>query len=206
MFRTNRTLPTRRAAARPLAAIFLAAAISACSHHAPPQLAAAPAPPPAPKHTTAWEDSVVLAKMAADRQADEAAKAAAAKAAAEARDALGKLAFFDFDRAELSDQDKATLDAKIPILQQNPGVQIQISGNCDDRGSDEYNLALGQRRAAAAKRYLVDRGIDQNRVQIISYGLERPLQKGETEQAWAMNRNDQFVIIAGDIKAQNGHD
>ncbi len=183
-----------RAALRLAALTILCAGGAACAHHPPPQLAATPAPAPAatPKHSTAWEDSVVLAKMAADRHAAEIARAAA-------RDTLSMMTFFSFDQAVLSDQDRALLDAKLAILQAHPDLQIRIAGDADDRGSEEYNLALGQRRAAAAKRYLVDHGISDSRIQIVSYGLERPVAKGETEQAWAMNRNDQFLVIAGQL-------
>jgi len=179
-------------------------ALAACSHVTPPQVA--PAPPVTAKHTTAWEDSVVLTQMAADRRAAEAAKAAADRAVAAEQAALGQMTFFSFDQAVLTEQDKATLDAKIPVLLKNPDVQVQIAGNCDDRGSETYNLALGQRRAAAAKRYLVDHGVDGSRITIISYGLEKPIAKGDTEQSWAMDRNDQFVIIAGNVRAQPGTD
>jgi peptidoglycan-associated lipoprotein len=195
---------TRAPSIRWIAAVVMAVATTACSHHAPPQVAVAPAH--AQGHTTAWEDSVVLAKMAADRRSADEQRVAAKRAADAERDALNKMAFFSFDQAVLSDLDRATLDAKVPVLQANPGVRIEVAGNCDDRGSEEYNLALGQRRAAAAKRYLVEHGIDNSRIQIISYGLERPIVKAENEQAWAMNRNDEFVVIAGEVQARGGTD
>jgi peptidoglycan-associated lipoprotein len=105
--------------------------------------------------------------------------------------------FFDFDKSDLTDQDKATLDAKVPSLNSNPGIRIRIEGNADKRGSDEYNLALGQRRAAAAKRYLSEHGIDAGRMDLISYGSEHPVAEGDTEEAYAQNRRDEFVITAG---------
>jgi peptidoglycan-associated lipoprotein len=187
--------PDHRAVLQFAALTFLCASGAACAHHAPPQLAAAPAPaaPAAPKHTTAWEDSVVLAQMAADKHASDLARATAAK------DTLTMMTFFDFDQAVLSEKDRTLLDAKLVILEAHPDLQIRIAGDADDRGSEEYNLALGQRRAAAAKRYLVDHGISDARIEIISYGLERPVAKGETEQSWAMNRNDQFLVIAGKL-------
>jgi peptidoglycan-associated lipoprotein len=114
------------------------------------------------------------------------------------------MTFFSFDQAALADSDRAVLDAKIPVLQGNPSLKIMISGNCDDRGSEEYNLALGEQRAAAAKRYLVSHGIEASRIQIITYGLERPLVKEDNESAWAVNRNDQFVVIAGELKERTG--
>jgi len=89
------------------------------------------------------------------------------------------------------------LDAKLPILRANPNMRIRIEGNCDDRGSEEYNLALGQRRAAAAKRYLTDFGIDAGRIDIISYGHERPVCSQGSDECWSQNRRDEFVIVAG---------
>ena len=71
------------------------------------------------------------------------------------------------------------------------------AGNCDERGSDEYNLVLGNQRAVAAKNYLVTRGVDPSRIEIVSYGEERPLDPGHTEEAWAKNRRDEFDIVAG---------
>jgi len=185
-------------AVRPALGIALALLASACAHPAPPQVAAAPAPAPAAKHSTAWEDSVTLARMAADARAAEAARA---KTLSNEQMLLAQMTYFSYDRAILSDSDRAVLDAKLPILQEHPALRVQIAGNCDDRGSDEYNLALGQSRAAAAKRYLVDHGIAADRIEIISYGKERPVATGADESARAENRNDQFVIIAGSLSA-----
>ena len=103
---------------------------------------------------------------------------------------------FDLDRSDLTDASVAVLDRKLRILQANPRLEIQIAGHCDERGSDEYNLALGSRRAAAAKRYLVEHGISEGRIGIMSYGEERPLDPGGTEEAWARNRRDEFVVTA----------
>ena len=186
--------PRSFAAHTPLTLAAIGLLLGGCAHHTPPQVAVTPAPAPAAKHSTAWEDSVVLAKMAADRKA---ADAAHAKALADERALMAQMTFFSFNRALLSDSDRAVLDAKIPVLQQNAALRVQIAGNCDDRGSDEYNLALGENRAAAAKRYLVDHGIAAGRIDIISYGKERPIAPGDDDASRAENRNDQFVIIAG---------
>jgi len=105
--------------------------------------------------------------------------------------------FFDYDRAELSVESRETLEAKLPILRANPGMRIRISGHTDERGSDEYNLALGQRRAAAAKRYLVSQGIDEARIDVVSFGEERPMVEGSDESAWSQNRRDEFEIVVG---------
>lgn len=183
-------------AARPITLAVLAFLAAGCAHHAPPQVAAAPAPA-APEHTTAWEDSVVLSVMAADARDAETKKSIARLAAADEELRLARKTYFDFDRAVLSDSDKARLDAKIPVLQEFTALKVQIAGNCDDRGSDEYNLALGQERAAAAKRYLVDHGIAADRIEIVSFGKERPVAEGTDDVSRAKNRNDQFLVIAG---------
>ena len=179
-----------RVAAVPVAALGFVAIASACAHKQPPATtpttaaAPAPAPPPAPQPTTRAVANVV--DNGAERRALDAA-----------RKTLADMTFFDFDRADLTSSDQATLNAKIPILRANPGLRIRISGNCDERGSDEYNLALGERRAAAAKRYLTFHGIDGSRIETVSYGKERPIADGHNEAAWAQDRNDQFVVIAG---------
>ena len=104
---------------------------------------------------------------------------------------------FDFDKSDLRDDAKATLDSKIPILMANSNVTIRIAGHADERGSSEYNLALGTRRAAAAKRYLVERGIAEGRIETVTQGEERPLCTESSENCWAQNRRDEFEITAG---------
>jgi peptidoglycan-associated lipoprotein len=103
--------------------------------------------------------------------------------------------YFDFDKSDIRTDAAAILDRKIPWLNANPGMRIRIEGNADERGSDEYNLALGQRRAAAAKRYLVERGIDAGRFDLVSYGEERPVCTEHDESCWQRNRRDDFVIV-----------
>jgi peptidoglycan-associated lipoprotein len=103
--------------------------------------------------------------------------------------------YFDFDKSTIRPDAAATLDVKIPYLQANPGMRIRIEGNADERGSDEYNLALGQRRAASAKRYLVDHGIAADRFDLVSYGEERPVCTEHNEACWQQNRRDDFRIV-----------
>jgi peptidoglycan-associated lipoprotein len=112
---------------------------------------------------------------------------------------LTAMIFFDYDAAEIRGDAKAALDAKLPILRANSGIQIRISGHADERGSDQYNDALGQRRAAAAKRYLTDNGIDAARIAIVSYGEQRPMTTGADESAWSRNRRAEFEITAGTV-------
>ena len=102
---------------------------------------------------------------------------------------VGDKVFFALDSSTLSSEAQATLDRQSAWLQRYPQVQVQMGGNCDERGTTEYNLALGQRRANAARDYLVARGVSSARVSAISYGKERPIAVGSDEQAYAQNRN-----------------
>ncbi|MHB1313308.1 MAG: peptidoglycan-associated lipoprotein Pal [Gemmatimonadaceae bacterium] len=136
------------------------------------------------------------AKEAADRAAREAAEKAAAAVAA-ARAMFATPVYFDYDKSNIRDDQKATLEAKLPVFQANADMRIRVAGNTDNRGSDEYNLALGQRRAAEVKRYLVSQGIDAGRIDVVSFGEERPAASGDNEDSWAKNRRDEFEIIAG---------
>jgi peptidoglycan-associated lipoprotein len=111
---------------------------------------------------------------------------------------LATMIHFDYDRANVRPgDDAAALDAKVAILQANPNLRIRINGHCDDRGSDEYNLALGNRRAVAVKQYLVNKGIDASRIDTQSWGEERPAAMGSDESAWAQNRRAEFEITGG---------
>jgi len=134
-------------------------------------------------------------RIARQRAADSAAAAAAS--AGEVRNLLAAVIHFDYDRATLRSDDQATLDQKVAILTANPDVRIRVSGHCDERGSDEYNLALGNRRATAAKEYLVSHGVDASRIETASFGEERPMAMGHDEDSWAQNRRDEFEILSG---------
>jgi peptidoglycan-associated lipoprotein len=198
-----------------LGAIVLAAAATACSKQPPP--------PPVPTvDSAAIRDSIARAEAAARAREDSIRRAREAAAEAERRraDSLAAIAretervrgmlttriHFDFDKSNIRPDDATLLDTKIAILQANPGVSISITGNCDERGSDEYNLALGNRRALAAKEYLVNRGISADRITTASNGEENPVNPGHDEDAWAQNRNDAFVLTAGGqvLKAPGG--
>ncbi len=102
-------------------------------------------------------------------------------------------AFFDFDEASLRADAKAALEDDAKYMEQNAGTNVIIEGHCDERGSVEYNLALGERRAKAAMDYLVSYGISAGRITTISYGKERPFASGHDESAWAQNRRAHFV-------------
>jgi len=100
--------------------------------------------------------------------------------------------YFDFDRSDLRPDAREGLQANASYLKGNSSVQVTIAGNCDERGSTEYNLALGKRRADAAYKYLVDLGVESSRMTTISYGEEKPAVEGHNELAWAKNRRDEF--------------
>ena len=102
---------------------------------------------------------------------------------------VGDRVFFDFDRATLTTDARATLDHQAGWLGKYQQVSVQVAGNCDDRGTEEYNLALGQRRANSSRDYLVARGVPGSRISTISYGKDRPTALGDNEQAWTQNRN-----------------
>jgi peptidoglycan-associated lipoprotein len=182
-------------------------AIDACHKKPAPEPVPAATPvrgPDADSARRAQEDAARRAAADADarRRADSIAAANnaardAAGAAASLRTTLTATVHFDYDQSDLRPEDKSILDAKIPILQANTGVMIRVAGHTDERGSDEYNLALGQRRAAAAKAYLVQHGIADSRVETISYGEERPVAQGSDESAFAQNRRAEFEITAG---------
>jgi peptidoglycan-associated lipoprotein len=102
---------------------------------------------------------------------------------------VGDRVFYDFDRASLRDDAKGTLDKQAVWLEKYGSANVQIAGNCDERGTEEYNLALGNRRAHAASSYLKAKGVAAGRMTTISYGKDRPTAQGSNEQAWAQNRN-----------------
>lgn len=174
-----------------------------------------PPPPPEPTGPTPEEleqrrqDSIRAAREAeeAARRAAEAAEAErqrqleAQRAAAirEARATLEETVYFDFDESEITPAAERILRAKVDILRANPSLRISIQGHADERGSTEYNLALGTRRAEAVRQFFTGFGLSADRFAITSFGEERPAASGSNESAWAQNRRDEFVITAGSI-------
>lgn len=102
---------------------------------------------------------------------------------------------FPFDSNELTSDSKARLRANAEFLENNKDIKVQIEGHCDERGSIQYNLALGERRAKATREYLINMGISSSRISIISYGKERPVAYGHDNGAWSKNRRSNFVIV-----------
>jgi peptidoglycan-associated lipoprotein len=173
--------------------------------------------PPAQTPTPVNEDSIREAEERARAEREQAEREAREREEAERRRqqqiadslaALGRnteavrtllatMIHFDYDKSNIRPDDANVLDQKVAILQTNSDLRIRISGHCDERGSDEYNLALGNRRATSAKQYLVSHGIDAGRIETVSYGEERPVDPGHDEGAWSRNRRDEFEILSG---------
>ncbi|MGC9975946.1 MAG: peptidoglycan-associated lipoprotein Pal [Syntrophales bacterium] len=137
------------------------------------------------------------ARLAAERRAKEEAEAKAgpqAQAAALKEGMTFKDALFDFDKFSLKPEGRDVLKELAAWLTKNTDENVLIEGNCDERGTTEYNLALGERRAKEAMKYLIELGVDAQRIKTISYGKERSLDPGHDEEAWAKNRRDHFVV------------
>ena len=110
---------------------------------------------------------------------------------------VGDRVFYELNSSTLTDAGQATLSKQADWLAKYPNVSVQVAGNCDDRGTEEYNLALGQRRANAAKDFLTAKGVSSSRVTTISYGKDRPTALGDDEQSWAQNRNAITSVASG---------
>jgi peptidoglycan-associated lipoprotein len=197
-------------------------ALAAACHSAPPK--EVPAPQPTEAETALHRhvmDSLAMASkftadsienarqlaLAASARADsiEQARLAAETAAREVarqdstlRGELAVMVHFDVAKSKLTTDDQSALDRKVAILNANPDVRLRITGATDDRGSDRYNVALGTRRANAVKQYLIEKGIDVARLDVISSGETSPIDSGTGETAWAQNRRAEFAIVSGD--------
>jgi peptidoglycan-associated lipoprotein len=141
----------------------------------------------------ASEKSAMEAEQAKRSQEDRLRAEAAAREATQ-KAFVNEIIHFSFDSALLSDQAQQILNHKADYLRTNSGVTVTVEGHCDERGTDAYNIALGERRAESVKNFLVDLGISTNRLNTVSYGEERPIAMGQDEASWAKNRRAQFVI------------
>ena len=178
-----------------VAVLMIGVAVGACRREAPEP----PAPPPAEEPAgpdmdslRAWEDSVRQA-----REAEERARAEREQAIADARAILEQRVHFDFDESAIRSDAERVLLQKVEVLRASPDVQLRLEGHTDERGSAEYNQALGSRRAQAVLDFFLEHGISEARFVATSYGEERPLVAQSTESAWAQNRRVEFVITAG---------
>lgn len=191
-------------------------AVAAACHSTPPPETPAPQPTEAEialqRHVQDSLDAVRRATADSVRQAARRVELAnqaradsiervrlAAEKNADLRQELGVMVHFDVAEAQIQPDGRAALDRKVAILNANPTVRLLITGACDERGSDQYNLALGNRRASAVKRYLVGKGINAARLDEMSSGEKSPIDSGSGEVAWARNRRAEFVIVSGDM-------
>ena len=170
-------------------ALGVAAIVFGCAHEQTTQTVAnqpnKPAPAPEPVACTPQSNEVCPPAPLADCQTD-------------VRGVLAQtLLHFDFDKDFLTPLSQKHLGGVAVALKGCPSATIVITGHCDERGTEEYNIALGQRRAEVAKKYLVALGVEPARVGTLSYGFERPADLRHNEQAWAMNRRDEFSVKAG---------
>ncbi len=154
-------------------------------------------PPPVgkdagPAHTGATADSEA-AKMA---RIDDLSGTSGTRGVSGPEEAINSYRiYFDYDRSELNAEAQSTIKKIAGVLQSNPSYSLDVSGHCDERGTIEYNLALGERRARAAKKFLITLGISGDRISTISYGEERPVDPQSSESAWAKNRRNEFMLI-----------
>jgi peptidoglycan-associated lipoprotein len=163
-------------------------ATTAASAATPAPAAPAPAPAPAASAPSGAAAAAPAAAAAAPAQAPRPSPKEFMAVAAL------KEVYFDFDKYDIRPEDAKTLDANAAWLKSNGDNLVLIEGHCDERGTNEYNLALGERRAKATMNYLVSQGIQANRITIISYGEERPVCTEKTEACWAKNRRAAFLV------------
>ena len=164
----------------------------------PPEVAPTPTTPTPAATPGVNQDSLRRAQMLADsiRRAEEALRMGR-DAAARARAALQQTVYFEYDDSGIRDDAKQALDSKVPVLRSNPDVRMTIEGHADERGSVEYNLALGMRRATSVRDYLTGFGLEANRFGTVSFGEERPVDPGQDESAYARNRRAEFRVTSG---------
>jgi peptidoglycan-associated lipoprotein len=186
-------MPQTRRRATTALVLILASLAGACRKKPEAQ----PTPAPAPAPTAAGGGAAQPAPSAAAPSATPTGPTPAA--IAEARATLEGAVYFEYDQDGLTDQARGLLDAKLAVLLANMDVQLRITGHADERGSDEYNIALGQRRAATVKRYFVDRGIADSKIALVSMGEEQPECMASEESCWQRNRRATFVITSGNI-------
>ncbi len=173
--------------------------IAGCGGGPPETVPPAPIEPPPGRTPQEIADSIARAQFVRDsiRAAQEAEERAQAQAAAAARMTLQQTVYFDYDESTITAATEAALRAKVEVLRGNPGVRLRMEGHADERGTSEYNIALGNERAESVIQFLTNFGLGGDRFTSVSYGEERPAMQGSNEEAWALNRRVEFVITAG---------
>ncbi len=187
---------TRAGHATVMSLLLVGLIISGCAKQpATTAATAAPAPAPAPR-AAAPGPAPTAAAPAESGAVATAAPASTARPSLKEFTAVAALkdVFFEFDKYDIRGEDAKTLDANATWLKANAENLVLIEGHCDERGTNEYNLALGERRAKAAMNYLVSQGVQANRITIISYGEERPLCNEKNESCWSKNRRAHFLV------------
>ena len=183
-----------------LAAFATTILLAACGSEPEPQVAPEPTGPTAQELERMRQDSIRRAQEAEEarrRAAMEEAERERQRAAEMARRTLMETVYFDYDEATIRSDTESSLRAKLDILRDNPGVRLRMEGHADERGTSEYNIALGNERAEAVIQFLTGFGLDSGRFASVSYGEEQPAAQGSNEAAWAQNRRVEFVITAG---------
>jgi peptidoglycan-associated lipoprotein len=145
------------------------------------------------------DDSIRMAREAERLESERLERERLERETARAREVLAEIVFFEFDSDEITGDAEELLRLKAAVLSANPNVRVRIDGHADQRGSTEYNLALGQRRAEAVRSFLAGYGVDTGRMATSSYGKERPLMEGNDEYAWSRNRRAEFAITGGQV-------
>ncbi len=175
--------------------------VTGCARRSVPAVPTAETTPARPADTgaadRARQDSIAAAELAARQAAEREERARAARA----QEILTTVVYFELDSEQLNAESQERLRTKAAILRANPSIQLRVEGHADERGSTEYNIALGQRRAESVRTFLSGYGITDSRLSTISYGKERPAMEGSNETAWSRNRRAEFVLTSGEITA-----
>jgi peptidoglycan-associated lipoprotein len=169
---------------------------SACRRNQPPVARPTPPAPPPPAAVTRPPDPPAPMREPVPPEPLPSDSVASRSLDDLNRDSPLQPVFFDYDSSEINDAARATLQASAAVLKKYPSWVVTIEGHCDERGTAEYNLALGERRAVAARAYLLSLGLDANRLRTVSYGSEFPFDPNHEETAWSRNRRAHFVITA----------
>ena len=189
---TNRSMPIRAAIGSALLVM-----MAACHHAQPP--VARPTPPPPPPATAGARPPEPPAPVQEPVMPAEplAGDSVASRSLDDLnRDSPLQPVYFDYDSSDVNDAGRTVLQANAAVLRKYTSWVVTIEGHCDERGTKEYNLALGERRAVAARTYLISLGLDANRLRTVSYGSEFPFDPGHDDGAWHKNRRAHFVITA----------
>ncbi len=184
---------------RLILAAFAVVFAAACGGNEPPPVVE-PTGPTAEEIERMRQDSIQRAEAEARAQEVAEAERAAreeARRAEMARQTLTEIVYFDYDEATIRSDAEAKLREKIDILRRNPGVELRMEGHADERGTSEYNVALGNERAESVIRFISGFGLGADRFSAVSYGEARPMVEGSGERAWARNRRVEFVVTAG---------